>query len=112
MKKCRRGNGIRFTASLRIRVELAREAQAAGGAGHHRGDQVVQVTEGGGELQGAEADVVQGLVVEHHALVGVLDELVDRQRRCKAHHGVGHLGRGHDGEGEHCGRGTPRGSWR
>mmetsp|Transcript_15188 Transcript_15188/g.65038 ORF Transcript_15188/g.65038 Transcript_15188/m.65038 type:complete len:483 (-) Transcript_15188:50-1498(-) len=86
-----------------IRVELAGEAQAAGDAGHHRGDQVVQVTEGGGgELEGAEADVVQGLVVEHHALVGVLDELVDGQRRVVGlHHGVGHLGRGHDGEGEH-----------
>ena len=39
---------------------------------------MVEVTVGGGgELEGAEADVVQGLVVEHHALVGVLDKLVD-----------------------------------
>ena len=29
----------------------------------------------GGQLQGAEADVVQGLVVDDHDLVGVLDEL-------------------------------------
>ena len=44
---------------------LTREAQAAGHAGHDCGDEVVQVTKGGGgQLQGAEADVVQSLVVQ------------------------------------------------
>ena len=50
-----------------VAVELAREAEAAGDAGHGGGHQVVEVTVGrGGELEGAEADVVQGLVVEDH----------------------------------------------
>ncbi|BAS85603.1 Os03g0661250, partial [Oryza sativa Japonica Group] len=52
--------------------------------------------------EGAEADVVEGLVVEDHALVGVLDELVHGQRRVVGlHHGVRHLGRREHGEGQH-----------
>ena len=39
---------------------------------------MVQVTVGrGGQLQGTEADVVQGLVVDEDGLVGVLAQLVD-----------------------------------
>jgi hypothetical protein len=39
---------------------------------------VVQVTVGrGGQLEGAETDVVQGFVVEDHDFIGVLDQLVD-----------------------------------
>ncbi|CAA6662650.1 unnamed protein product [Spirodela intermedia] len=56
MKKCSRGKGMRFTASFRREEEL---------------------TAGVGELEGPEADVVEGLIVEDHALVGILDELVD-----------------------------------
>ena len=53
------------------------KAQAAGDAGHDSGDEVVEVAKGGrGELEGAEADVVQGLIVKHHALVCVLHQLV------------------------------------
>ncbi len=56
---------------------LTWEAQAAGDAGHDGGDEVIEVSEGGGgELEGAEADVIQGLIVEHHALVRVLHQLV------------------------------------
>ncbi|BAS81863.1 Os03g0105633, partial [Oryza sativa Japonica Group] len=86
-----------------VGVELAGEAEAAGDAAHGGGDEVVEVAEAwGGELEGAEADVVEGLVVEHHALVGVLDELVDGEGGVVGlHHGVGDLGRGEDGEGEH-----------
>jgi len=41
---------------------------------------MIQVTVcGGGELQGSEADVVEGLVVNAVGLVGVLDQLVDGQ---------------------------------
>jgi len=32
---------------------------------------------GGGELEGSEADIVEGFVVDDHALVGVLDQLMD-----------------------------------
>ena len=86
-----------------IRIELPGEAQAAGDAGHDGADEVVQVAErGGGELQGAEADVVQGFVVQDHTLVRVLDELVHGKGGIvRFHDGVGNLGRRHDGEREH-----------
>jgi hypothetical protein len=62
----------------KVRVELTRETKAAGNSRHAGRAQVVQVSVGrGGELEGAEADVVQGLVIEAHALVGVLNELVN-----------------------------------
>ena len=52
---------------------------------------------GGGQLQGAEADVVQRLVVDAEVLVGVLDQLVDGEGGVvRLHDGVGHLGTGHD----------------
>eukprot|EP00955_Chlamydomonas_euryale_P057706 356874-Chlamydomonas_euryale.AAC.1 len=91
MKKCRRGNGIRLTASLR--------RSAFSWPGKRR----QQVTKGrGGQLQGAEADVVQRLVVEDEALIGVLNQLVDRQRGVVGlHHGVRHLGGGHNRVGAH-----------
>jgi len=86
-----------------VGVELSREAQAAGDPGHHQGDEVVEVSEGGGgQLEGAEADVVQGLVVQDHALVRVLHQLVDGQGGVVGfHHGVRHLGRGDHREGQH-----------
>jgi hypothetical protein len=62
----------------KVRVELTRETKTAGYSRHAGRAQVVQVSVGrGGELEGAEADVVQGLVIEAHALVGVLNELVN-----------------------------------
>ena len=43
---------------------------------------MVQVTvSGGGELQGSEANVVERLVVDAVRFVGVLNQLVDRERR-------------------------------
>merc|ERR1719262_645960 len=64
---------------------------------------MVQVTIGwGGELEGTEADVVEGLVVHAHTLVGVLDQLVDGEGGVVwLDDGVGHLWRWEDGEGEH-----------
>ena len=47
---------------------------------------------GGGQLQGPEADVVQGLVVDAERLVRVLDQLVHRESGIVGlHHSVGHL---------------------
>jgi hypothetical protein len=64
----------------KVRVQLTREADAASHAGHACGAKVVKVAIGwGGELEGTEADVVKGLVIHAHALVGVLDKLVDRK---------------------------------
>ena len=54
---------------------------------------MVQVAVGGRrQLQRAETDVVQSLVVDAVGLVGVLDQLVDGQRRIvRLHHRVRHL---------------------
>ena len=54
---------------------------------------MVQVAIGGrGQLQRAETDVVQSLVVDAERLVRVLDQLMDRQRRVvRLHHRVRHL---------------------
>ena len=54
------------------------EPQASGDARHGEGDEVVEVAIGGsGQLQRAEADVVQSLVVNAVGLVSVLHQLVD-----------------------------------
>jgi len=91
------------TKLAEVRVELTREAEAARDARHAGGAQVVEVTVGGGgELECAEADVVQSLVVEAHALVSILDQLVDREGGVVwLDNGVGNLRRWHDREGEH-----------
>merc|ERR1711868_216073 len=91
------------TKLAEVGVELTRETQAARHAGHASGAQVVEVTIGrGGELEGTEADVVQSLVVKAHALISVLNQLVDGEGSVvRLHHGVGHLRGWHDGEGEH-----------
>lgn len=41
---------------------------------------MVKITiSGGGELEGSEADIIEGFVVNDHALVGVFDQLMDRE---------------------------------
>lgn len=52
-------------------------SEGGGDSAHDDGDEVVQVTVGGGgELEGLEADVVQSLVINAEGLIGVLDELM------------------------------------
>merc|ERR1712057_48961 len=99
-----RGEGDEVDTKLaEVGVELTGETEAASDTGHAGGAQMVEVTiGGGGELEGTEADVVQGLVVKAHALVSVLDKLVHGERGIVGlDHGVGHLGGWHDGEGKH-----------
>ena len=76
-----------------ISVELARESETCGDSGHGGGDEMVQVTVGwGGEFKGSEADIVESLVIDTVGLVGVLNELVDRQGGVVGfNHGVGYL---------------------
>ena len=64
---------------------------------------MVEVAEGGrGQLERAEADVVQRLVVQDHALVRVLHQLVHGQGGVVGlHHGVRHLWGGHHRERLH-----------
>merc|ERR1712144_43801 len=98
------GEGDEIDTELaEVRVELTREAKAASHTGHAGGAEMVEVTVGGGgELEGTEADVVQGLVVKAHALVGVLHKLVDGEGGVvRLDNSVGHLGGWHHGEGEH-----------
>merc|ERR1719191_2466262 len=60
-----------------VGVQLTRETQATGGTRHGGRDEVVQVTVCWcGEFEGAEADVVQGFIVEYHNFIGVLHKLV------------------------------------
>ena len=64
---------------------------------------MVQITVGGGgELESAEADIVQSLVVHHEGLIGVLDQLMERKDSVVGlNNGIGHLGGGDDGESGH-----------
>ena len=56
----------------------------------------------GGQLQGTEADVVKGFVVNAVSLIGVLNELVNRQGSIvRFNNGVGHFGRRHNAECVH-----------
>merc|ERR1711976_701885 len=67
------------------------------------GDEMVEITVGGGgELQGAEAGIVESLVVNAHDIIGVLDELMDGEGGVVGlNDGIGHLGGRHDREGAH-----------
>jgi len=57
---------------------------------------------GGGELEGSEADIVKGLVVNAHDLIGVLNKLMDGEGGVVGlNDGIGDLGGRHDGEGAH-----------
>ena len=80
-----------------VGVQLAGEPEAGGDPGHGEGDQVVEVSIGGGhQLQRSEADVVEGLVVDAEGLVCVLDKLVDGEGGVvRLDHGVRDLGAGH-----------------
>ena len=98
------GEGDQVHSELsEVRVELTWETEAASDTGHGSRDQVVKITVGwGGELEGSEADVVKGLVVNAHNLIGVFDELMDREGSVVGlNDGVGDLGGWHNGEGSH-----------
>ena len=61
-----------------VSIELAREPEAGGHAGHGEGHQVVEITVcGGGKFQGSKANVIEGLVIDAVCLVCVLHKLVD-----------------------------------
>ena len=64
---------------------------------------MVKITIGwGGELEGSEADIVKSLVVNAHDLIGVLDELMDREGGVVwLNDGIRHLWGWHDGESGH-----------
>lgn len=100
--KTREGNHVDGQLA-EVGVELARETETGGDAGHDGGDQVVQVTvRGVGELEGTHANVVQSFVVDTEGLVRVLNQLVNGESGVvRLDNGVGDLGGGNDGEGGH-----------
>ena len=63
-----------------VSVELAGESEAGGDTGHGGGDEMVQVTVcRGGQFERTEADIVQCFIVYAIGLVGVFDQLMNRQ---------------------------------
>ena len=63
-----------------IRVQLTREAQAGSDTRHDEGHKVVEVSVSRGrKLEGPEANVVEGLIVDTESLIRVFHELVNRQ---------------------------------
>jgi hypothetical protein len=86
-----------------IGVELTWESDGAGGTRHGDGDEMVKITiGGGGELKSSEADIVEGFVIDDHALIGVLNELMDGEGGVVwLNNGIGHLGGWEDGESFH-----------
>jgi len=92
-----------YSELAKVRVQLTREADAASHAGHACGAKVVKIAIGwGGELESTETDVVKGLVIHAHTLVGVLDKLVHGEGGVVwLDNSVGHLWRWHNREGKH-----------
>mmetsp|Transcript_46281 Transcript_46281/g.72418 ORF Transcript_46281/g.72418 Transcript_46281/m.72418 type:complete len:310 (+) Transcript_46281:111-1040(+) len=100
--KTREGDHV-HSKLAKIAVELTREAKRASGTGDSSRHQVVKISiSGGGEFEGSEADIVQGLVIKGEALVSILDKLVHgKSSVVRLHHSVGHLGGRHDGVSGH-----------
>ena len=93
------GEGNKVDSELsKVRVELTGEPKAAGNSGHGSRDEMVKISVGGGgQLEGSEADIVEGFVVDDHALVSVFDQLMDREGGVVGlNDSVGHLGGGHN----------------
>ena len=86
-----------------IRVELTWESETAGDTGEGGRDKMVKITVGwGGELEGSEADIVEGFVVNAHDIVGVLNELMHGEGSVVwLDDGIRHLWGWHNGVGNH-----------
>merc|ERR1711876_7798 len=98
------GGGHEVNSELsEIRVELTWESEAAGDTREGSGDEMVKITVGGGgELEGSEADIIESLVIDAHDIIGVLDELMDREGGVVwLNDGIRDLGGRHDGESAH-----------
>ena len=57
-----------------VTVQLTSESQAASDTAHSSRHQMVQITiSWGGQLEGSEADIIQSLVVNDHALISIFN---------------------------------------
>jgi hypothetical protein len=98
------GEGDKVNSKLaEVRVELTWEAEAAGNTRECSWDEVVKVTIGwGGELEGSEANIVEGFVIDAHNLISVFNKLMDWKGGVVGlNDGVRDLGGWHNGEGSH-----------
>jgi len=86
-----------------IGVKLTWESETAGDTGDGSRDEMVKITVGwGSELEGSEADIVEGLVINAHDLIGVLNKLMDGKGGVVwLDDGIRHLWGWHDGESGH-----------
>jgi hypothetical protein len=86
-----------------IGVKLSWESEAASDTGDSGGNEMVEITVGwGGELEGSEADIIKGFVIDAHDLIGVLDELMHGEGGVVwLNDGIRDLGGWHDGESAH-----------
>ncbi len=86
-----------------VGVELTWESEAASDSGKGGRDEMVEISVSwGGQLKGSEADVIKGLVINAHNLIGVLNELMHGEGGVVwLDDGVGDLGGWHNGEGDH-----------
>jgi len=86
-----------------VTVQLTWESKAARNTGHGGGYQVVKVTVGwGGQLQGTEANVVKGFVVQYHNFIGVFYQLMHGKGGVVwFYNGIRYLWRWENGEGHH-----------
>jgi len=86
-----------------IRVKLTWESDGAGDTRHSNGDEMVEITVGwGGELEGSEADIVEGFVIDNLDLISILDELMDGKGSVIwFNDGIGDLWRWEDRESFH-----------
>jgi hypothetical protein len=98
------GEGDKVDSELsEIGIELTGESEAASNTGHNGRDEVIQISKGGGgELEGSEADIVEGFVINAHDFISVFDELMDGESAIvRFNDGIGDLGGRYDGEGHH-----------
>merc|ERR1719213_1438500 len=86
-----------------IGVKLTWESEAAGNTGEGGGDEMVKITIGwGGELEGSEADIIKGFVINAHNFIGVFDKLMDREGGVVwLNNGIGDLWGWDNGESGH-----------
>jgi hypothetical protein len=98
------GEGDQVNGNLsKIGVKLTWETEAAGDTWEGSWDEMVKITVGwGGELEGSEADIVEGFVINAHNLISVFDELMDWEGGVVGlNDGVWDLGGWHNWEGGH-----------
>eukprot|EP00126_Sphaerothecum_destruens_P000258 Sdes_comp10306_c0_seq1m1941 len=78
-KEMKTGEGNHVDGNFsQISIELTRESKTGGDTRHGSRNQMIQITiGGGGELQGSEANIIQGLVINAKGFIGVFDQLMD-----------------------------------